>query len=81
MVIVSEEPVNDRNPHLWAQAPHYQMQALPPGFQCPVASGARGDTTSTPAPTPGQEFPGSSGYLQVPGAKTLAQAGVREAMP
>ena len=69
MVIVSEEPVNDRNPHLWAQAPHYQMQALLPGFQCPVASGARGDTTSTPAPTPGEEFPREPRVLASPQSK------------
>ena len=66
MVIVSEEPVNDRNPHLWAQAPHCQMQALLPGFQCPVASGARGDTTSTPAPPQGRNPPGAPGTCKSP---------------
>ena len=32
-------------------------------------------------PPQGRNSPGSPGYLQVPRAKTLAQAGVREAMP
>ena len=69
MVIVSEEPVNDRKPHLWAQAPHYRMQAVLPGFWCLVASGARGDTTSTPARTPGEESPGEPRVLASPQSK------------